>query len=546
MGARILYKPKKLKPLTKKEFDAAVARIRRNMSANVAAFQDNSNQASEKRKQECKEDFEKFKMTYLPHYFYKPSGEIHNELHEICSTGNKSINAVAYPRDHGKSVNCTFAELIYKAVYLKSRYGIIIADTLSLGEEFLFWIRLEFEENERLRQDFGVEGELRTEGWWVKDDIVITTASGQARIRAMGAGMKVRGTRFMMWRPMYIVIDDLENNINVRNKKLVEERFQWILGAVYGSMDDEGTLIMIGTMLALISVLSKLIKHIREKKEEIEKEFGIKVMNAVVYSAIKPDGTALWPEGKSLKKLLQIKKMVSYRVWMCEFQNDPPDAGEFKLAWMKTFDPVILIPNKYIYFTGSDVSADEGEENDFKSHVVIALNQELDKRYTVEAWIRHTVFSTFYMAFIQIFQEYDPVQSAFETNGFQRVVKRELDRLCKQKKVYPNIREVVHTTNKFNRIISWQAMVERADILFSIYGRDMELLKHQLNQLGTKEHDDGPDAWDMALDLSINYGGDFDYESAGERATQYIQREYETIGSGNERFGASIWSQFRI
>jgi predicted phage terminase large subunit-like protein len=312
-------------------------------------------------------------------------------------------------------------------------------------------------------------------------------------------------------------------------------------------MDDDGTLVMIGTMLALISVLSKLIKHIREKKEEIEKEFKIKVMNAVVYAAIKPDGTALWPEGKSLKKLQQIKRMVSTRVWQCEFMNDPPDAGQFKLAWMKSFDRgiLVLVPQKYVYFTGSDVSAGDGEDSDFKAHIVIALNQEIDKRYTVDAWIKQAILSEFYRAYVDIFQEYKPVQSAFETNGFQRVVKRELDRLCQQLNIYPNIREVVHTSNKMERIIRWQAPVERGDILFSMETGDMEILTHQLNQLGTREHDDGPDAWDMGLDLSINYGGDFDYESAGTRPTQELQREYEGIGS-NERFAAGVWSQFRI
>ena len=117
MGARrILYKPKRTKPLSKKQFKVEVARILRNMQSQTPAFVDNSPEAALKRRKECEQYWEKWKQTYLPHYFYKPSGEIHQELHQICETGNKSLNAVGYPRDHGKSVNCTFAELIFKAV----------------------------------------------------------------------------------------------------------------------------------------------------------------------------------------------------------------------------------------------------------------------------------------------------------------------------------------------------------------------------------------------------------------------------------------------
>jgi predicted phage terminase large subunit-like protein len=536
-----LYRPKRAKPLTRKQFDESVLYIRQMIETSVKPFSDNSQKARKKRKRECENDFEKFKQTYLPHYFTKPSGEIHQELHEYCSTGGKSINAVAYPREHGKSVNASFAELIHKAAYLKSRYSLIISDTLDLSKEFLVWIRIEFERNDRLKQDFGRKGVLKTEGWWEKDDIVITTAKGQARIRALGASQKVRGTRFMMWRPMYIVIDDLENNVNVKNKKLVKERVRWILGAVYASMDDSGTLIMIGTTLDKISVLTLIIEHIIEKGTKIEKQFGIKAMNAVVYSAIKEGNTPLWPEGKSLEKLLQIKEIVGEDVWLREFMNKPPDSGAFKLSWMKDFDRevVFFIPTKFIHFTGSDPSARENEANDYKAHVCVAKHPENNKIYTADAWIRPmATFTDFNIAYIDMFREYHPVQSGYETNGYQRVVKRELERLCREHNIMPNIREIEHYTDKLARIIRWQAMVEREDILFDKEYRDIEILILQLNSLGSREHDDGADAWEMAVDLAVNYGGDFEYESAGKRASTEMRSSIVDIG--NRRFSASV------
>lgn len=542
-AVRILYKPIKRKPLSKKEFEEKVALIRKNMSSQVSAFVDETPEAREKRKAECKQDFEKFKMTYLPHYFFKPSGKFHAELHELCNTGNKSIIPIAIPREHGKSVNCSFAEFIHKAVYLLSRYEILISDALDLAEEFLFWIKLEFEENERLRGDFGRNGELKTEGWWMKNDIVITTSEGQARIRAMGAGMKIRGTRFMMWRPDYIDIDDLENDINVKNKKLVKERLQWILSAVYGSLSDDGTLVMVGTILDKISVLMLLIEHVREKKSKIEKNFGVKAMHWVIYSAIKEDGTPLWPEGKSLQKLLQIKEMVGEVIWQREFMNKPIDEGIFKFEYMKDFDrEIIIYPNtQYSFFSGSDPSASDSETSDYKAHVIVAKHPEKPKWYVVDAWIRRDTPMGMIQKFIEFYRVYHMAASEFESNGYQVLLKTEMEKICLEMGIFPTIIPIVHTTNKIARISSLQGMVERQEIMFDKDIPDVETLVYQLNALGGKGHDDGPDAFHMAMEVSKSCSGDFSFSSTGKRA--FAGRERET-SMGNQRFAAGLRNDF--
>lgn len=529
-----LYKPIRRKPLNKKQYYQAVADIQQAISAEVRPFRDSSKRASEKRKSECKKVFELFKKTYFPHYFYKPSGQIHRELHELCNTGQKSIIPIAIPREHGKSVICTFAEYLYKSLYLLDRYQIILSDTLDLGQEFLMWIRIEFEENTRIQQDFG---ELKTEGWWEKDDIVITHRDGQqCRIRAMGKGQKIRGTRFKMFRPSYIGIDDLENNINVRNKKLVHETVRWLLGAVYASMSDDGTMVMVGTTLDKISVLTLLIDHILERKDKLEKEFGIKGMRAVVYSAIKEDGTPLWPEGKSLKKLKQIREMVGEDVWLREFMNKPPDTGEFKLKWMKDFDreTIMMVPAQYVFYMGTDLSAGEKEKNDFKAHVVIAVS-EAQKRYTVDAWGKRGVsYGDAYNAFFELYTLYEPARCGFETNVFQNLAKMEVERRAREMGLYPKIVPLVHTWDKVARISRWQPLVERAEIVFDKEFRDMEILILQLNALGTRENDDLADAWDMAIEVSMNPVDEFTFHRVKKRNvginrfSRTLRREYMT------------------
>jgi predicted phage terminase large subunit-like protein len=535
-----LYRPKKKKPLTKNQFEAALSEIRLAIQSEVKPFRDTSDAAKEKRRKKGKKDFEWFKRTYLPHYFNKKSGKIHKRLHEICSTGNKSINAVAIAREHGKSVICSFAEYIYKAAYLFSRYSILLSDTFELASEFIAFIAFEFEENERLKCDFGRGGVLETPGWWKEGDIVITTYQGMARIRGMGYKQKIRGTRFFMWRPKYICLDDFENDENVRNKKLVKIKFYWILGAAYPAMDDDGTLVMVGTMLDLVCVLSMLIEHINEHKEEIEKKFKVKAMNAVKFPAILEDGTPLWPEGKSIEKLMQIKATLPESVWLCEYMMTPPDAGKYKLDWMKPYNRsyIMLLPRQWAYFSGSDPSARSGEENDYKAHVVIAKPADAKERYVADVWCSKATIHEMNEVFIDLYMEYDMVACAFEINGYQSHIQEDLQELCDAKGIFPNFKLITHSTDKILRIGRYEWMVQRGLVFFAKNHSHQEILITQLNSLGTKENDDAADAWEMAMTESMSYGGNFEYESAGKRASTEMMSSIVNIG--NRRFSASV------
>lgn len=534
----IPFLKKKGRPLTDKEFDEAAAEIIRNMSAQTKPFEDDSEAAKQKRRERAATDYEYFCLTYLPHYFNKPFGEIHRQLIRYIETGGKSLHAVAYPREHGKSAHASFGKPLQMALCDISPYSIILSDTSELAQEMIMWIKLECEENQRIRQDFG---DPVTEGWWEKDDIVLFSKN---RIRGMGHTQKVRGTRFRQFRPFYIVIDDLENDINVKNKQLVKEKLNWILGAVYGSLADNGTLLMVGTMLDKDSVLSRLVKVIQEKADEFRAKFGIKGMNAAVYSAIidegEPNERPCWPEGKTLAGLKQIQFVVGPIVWASEFQNKPLDCGLYKLEWIKYYDRVILLAKNWQYSSGSDPSVGDAEQSDFKAHVIVALDPEAKKRYVVEAWIRHEIMSEFFRVYIELFKTYRMSQSAFEINGYQINLATELTLLCRNENIWPNFQLVHHAYDKVARISQYAGIVLRGDCLFSKGYSDMDILISQLNALGTRDHDDGADAWEMAITASMNSRDDFTFLASGKKRESAVNMLRESFYQNNGRAAAMV------
>ena len=148
-GFRWSYKKKTGKPLTEKQFVKAVSKIQREMQSATKPFADDSEEAKRKRRERAKEDFFSFCFTYLPHYFFKPSGEIHRDLNDCIEMRGKSLHARAEPREHGKSVIASFAKPLQWALCDISPYTILLSDTNDLGCEFIQWIKIECEENPR-------------------------------------------------------------------------------------------------------------------------------------------------------------------------------------------------------------------------------------------------------------------------------------------------------------------------------------------------------------------------------------------------------------
>lgn len=173
-------------------------------------------------------DLEFFGRAYFPHYFKKPSPAFHKDLDRIWQEGvlkghfpltardAREIDTlegckrvVAAPRGHAKSTNLTFKGTMHAVLYQYKHYPIIISDSSDQAEGFLDNIRAEFEENEAIREDFG---DLVGKVW--RNDVIVT--KNGIKVEAIGSGKKIRGRKHRNWRPDLLILDDIENDENVR------------------------------------------------------------------------------------------------------------------------------------------------------------------------------------------------------------------------------------------------------------------------------------------------------------------------------------------
>jgi predicted phage terminase large subunit-like protein len=489
--------------MNKIEIRRKISAVRARMKAEAKPFEDTSPEARAERIRRSKEDDFYFFNTYLPHYFTTEAAEFHEEIIELSKVEDEPV-VIAAPREHAKSTLCTCGVPMADICLERKHFIIIISDTEDLAADFNVFIQLELEENERILADFG---NLKGYKWEAKD---FTTRNG-IRVKARGRGQRLRGIRNRQYRPDRVIVDDFENDKNVKNPKLIKEAVDWILTAVLGSLAQGYSLMIIGTVLAKKSVLTWFLNA----KDEDDQPLYINR----IYKAIKDDGSPLWPAKWPLERLLKKKRQIGTINFNKEFQNDPRDEeGLFREEWFHYYRPEEIAGKHLAIYDAGDPSVGKNESADYRAFVkvgraldgiVYVLNADIKKR-SVDSFV-----TTSYLRQ----SEQPALVFGLETSGFQAVLMVLFKIEAEKRGLYLPIKEIDQTINKEVRIARLSPLVERGLIRFQKGHSDQDLLIEQLIYFpSTTVNDDGPDALEMAEKLAESYaGGPIEYETVSKR-----------------------------
>lgn len=268
------------------------------------------------------EDIEEYSKFFFPNHITKAIPSFHGEIYKLYCGISRRIAVVA-PRGHAKS---TITDLIYLSwviVHNKVKFVLLISDTYTQAALFLETLKAEFEGNERLQQFYGNQVSAK----WAEGEIVVNGIM----IKALGAGMKVRGLKYRESRPDLIICDDLENDELVESLERREKLERWFNGAVVPSLDETGRIIVIGTILHYDSLLAKMLRL--DNYGEYEKK---------IYRVLTKD-LPLWAEHMNkdaidTKKQEYISKGLGFQFFR-EYMNDPvsDENQKFKPEKMKFY-----------------------------------------------------------------------------------------------------------------------------------------------------------------------------------------------------------------
>jgi hypothetical protein len=204
-----------------------------------------------------------FARIYLPAHFKDPPSRMHLELFALLENAHHSRGqrlAIAAPRGHAKSTIVSQAYVLWCICYAYEPFILLISNTIDQASDGLSMIKHELQCNQMLLEDFPEVCDPPGRGnlplRWRKEEII--TRNG-VKVTALGADKKIRGRKHNQHRPSLIILDDIENEGEVRSAEQRAHKLEWFNKAVLKAGSAVTNVITVGTILHYDSLLSKLI-----------------------------------------------------------------------------------------------------------------------------------------------------------------------------------------------------------------------------------------------------------------------------------------------
>ena len=202
-----------------------------------------------------------FAETYFPHYLIVAPSVLHDQLYidlpemVVKKRGVKKL--VIAPRGSAKSTHVSLIFILWCVVTNQKHYIALIMDAFEQAAIALEAIKAELEVNPRLGYDYP---EMCGQGRTWREGNIITRSN--VRIEGFGTGKKIRGRRHGPYRPDLVVMDDIENDENVKSPQQRDKLEMWIAKAVLelGPTDGSMDVLYAGTILHFDAVITRYAK----------------------------------------------------------------------------------------------------------------------------------------------------------------------------------------------------------------------------------------------------------------------------------------------
>lgn len=501
------------------------ATLRTRIEAEVTGFDLDPAQCQKRRKQAW-DDFEYFVGAYFPHYVRSPhKSELHRylfaRLPEIVASPKSETDAIAAPRGEAKSTLVSQLFVLWCLVTARKRYPVIVMDSIDQAYPMLEAIKAELEFNPRLQMDFPEAcGQGRV---WQAGTIV---TANNAKVQVAGSGKKLRGLRHGPYRPDLCVLDDIENDEQVRNPDQRDKLQGWLTKTVLplGGADAKFDVVYIGTILHYDSVLSRTLANtmwrtarfkallqwpadmaLWDRWEEVLRNQGMDEADAFyqAHAADMERGARVSWAARPLLALMKIRARDGHDTFDSEYQNDPVAGDNAPFAGIIQFWVNRLA--EWIFFGACDPSLGKaGASRDPSALLVGGLNRQTGVLDVVEAAIKKRLPDRIIEDVIAYQAEYRCLLWVIETVQFQAFLYSELVKRAAARGIPVPARGVQPISDKLLRIESVQPHVKNG--LIRLHSSQTTLID-QLRHFPKADHDDGPDALQMLWMAATTMGG---------------------------------------
>ncbi|MEI7409273.1 phage terminase large subunit [Pectobacterium aroidearum] len=538
-----------------KELEELAATLRRTIEAECVGFDPSAAAIAERRARvfDPVSGYDYFVEHYFPHYVrHADKSELHKylftRLPEIVASPKSENDAIAAPRGEAKSTLVTQLFSLWNIVCGFKHYLVIVMDSIDQAYPMLEAIKAELAFNPRLEMDFPeVAGGGRV---WQAGTIV---TRNDIKVQVAGSGKKLRGLRHGPYRPDLVVLDDIENDEQVRSPEQRDKLDNWLKKTILplGGAGAKFDVIYIGTILHYDSVLSRTLKNplwraarfkaiiqwpvnmsLWEEWEEIlrNNDSNGEWMASAFYQNHKlemDEGAVVSWSARPILTLMLIRARDGHSTFDSEYQNDPVSGEDAPFATCINFWVNRL--NEWIFFGACDPSLGKaGASRDPSALLVGGFNRHTGILDVVEAAIRKRLPDKIISDVIELQRIYACLVWAIESVQFQEFLRTELVKRSAAAGIPVPARAVTPHSDKLLRIESLQPHM--ANGLIRLHPSQTTLID-QLRHFPMADHDDGPDTLHMLWALAVSGVGSFSF-------TAVPRRNSDDRGS---RFGSGGW-----
>lgn len=492
-----------------------------------------------------------FAQTYFPqHVTHKPA-EFHEKICDVLMTMSKERDdrfALAAPRGHAKSTVVSFLYVIWSICYCKEHFILILSATANQAQKLLSSISIALETNRLLREDFlevfNPKETAKTK--WTQGEVI---TPNNIMIAARSVGQNFRGIKHEQHRPSLIILDDVDGEKNTYNADARKKVFDWFAQTVLKAGAPKMlNMIAVGTLLHPDSLLGRLTKkeefpdwqkHIYSavltfsKREDLWQKWGNILFNrGDTYNdevglqaadrffqenkdAMLEGTKVLWEEVEDYYTLMKIKEIEGSFSFDSEKQNSPTAAQDSRYDpeklhyWDDEFPTVEKLlesfGNEHRFIGACDPSVGVMRSRSDHSAIII-LAKHKGKLYVIDADIMPRPQEDLVQAIITFCKIRRPMDKfVIEANLFPELLLKTVREHAYKENVIAPFKEIRNTKNKELRIFGMETYITTGTIIFS---RKHGVLLDQLKYFPRGDHDDGPDALEMALrEAELNQTG---------------------------------------
>lgn len=464
-----------------------------------------------------------------------------NELDELPTAGRgRKINLVG-PRGNAKSTLATLAHVL-RAAIRGEPYTLIVSDTAHQAVAHLANVRAELEENEKITAEYPAAAPKKQ----FKDHRL--TLANDSVIEAYGRGQRIRGKRSRAHRPSLIIADDLENDFHAISADARAKSAAWFHGTLLKAGSPRTNIVNVGTALHRDAIAMALTRtagwrsrvfpailtwpHRADLWAEWERIYcDVENKNAAndadaFYESrraiMNAGATVLWPELEDLPTLMAMRAESGHTAFAREKQSQPidPERCEFPEEYFLDHIWTDQLPAELVVrVLALDPSKGrDARTGDYSAWIrlgvdtngLLYVDADMARRPTpkiIADGVRHVV-------------EFNPNLVAIEATQFQELLAGEFAAalLAAGLGATP-VAPVEQTAPKEMRIRRIGPMLSQRRLKFTTRNASNRILIEQMRDFPNGDHDDGPDALELAMRVAgeLLHGRANNHDGLGSR-----------------------------